>query len=61
VRKEKIRTLPTIKGMVPDLADLPAGCRFADRCPKVEPRCHEEEPALEDTEGGGRVACFRPN
>ncbi len=61
VRKEKLKTLPTIKGMVPDLSDLPTGCRFADRCPKVETRCREEEPVLEDTEGGGQVACFRPN
>jgi peptide/nickel transport system ATP-binding protein len=61
VRKEKLKTLPTIKGMVPDLSDLPTGCRFADRCPKVEARCREAEPILEDTEGGGQVACFRPN
>ena len=39
VRDEKIKTLPTIKGMVPDLADLPKGCRFADRCPKAEAKC----------------------
>ena len=61
VRNEKLKTLPTIKGMVPDLADLPKGCRFADRCPKVEDRCRTEEPPLEDTEGGGKVACFHPN
>jgi len=61
VRSEKLKTLPTIKGMVPDLSDLPTGCRYADRCPKVEARCREEEPHLEDMEGGGQVACFRPN
>ncbi|MFM1557802.1 MAG: ABC transporter ATP-binding protein [Roseibacillus sp.] len=61
VRKEKLKTLPTIQGMVPDLADLPKGCRFADRCPKVEDRCRSEEPPLEDTESGGKVACFHPN
>jgi oligopeptide/dipeptide ABC transporter ATP-binding protein len=61
VRKEKLKTLPTIQGMVPDLADLPKGCRFADRCPKVEDRCRSEEPPLENTESGGKVACFHPN
>ena len=61
VREHKLKTLPTIKGMVPDLSDLPTGCRFADRCPKVEPRCREEQPVLEDTGDGGQVACFRPN
>jgi oligopeptide/dipeptide ABC transporter ATP-binding protein len=61
IRKEKLKSLPTIQGMVPDLADLPKGCRFADRCPKVEDRCRSEEPPLEDTEDGGKVACFHPN
>ena len=61
VRREKLKTLPTIKGMVPDLSDLPTGCRFADRCPKVEARCREKEPVLEHTETGGQVACYRPN
>ena len=61
IREEKLKTLPTIKGMVPDLADLPKGCRYADRCPKVEDRCRSEEPPLEDTESGGKVACFCPN
>ena len=61
VRDEKIKTLPTIKGMVPDLSDLPKGCRFADRCPKAEAKCREEEPPLEDSAGTGKVACFYPN
>jgi oligopeptide/dipeptide ABC transporter ATP-binding protein len=38
--------LKTIEGMVPDLRDLPAGCRFADRCPMVIPACSEREPDL---------------
>jgi peptide/nickel transport system ATP-binding protein len=38
--------LKTIEGMVPDLRDLPAGCRFADRCPMVIPECSEAEPEL---------------
>ena len=29
-RKSK---LPIIEGMVPGLADMPAGCRFQNRCP----------------------------
>jgi len=61
VREEKLKTLPTIKGMVPDLADLPEGCRFADRCPKVVEHCRSEEPALKDAGGRGKVACFCPN
>jgi oligopeptide/dipeptide ABC transporter ATP-binding protein len=36
--------LPTIPGMVPDLADLPRGCKFNTRCPDVMPICYGDEP-----------------
>jgi peptide/nickel transport system ATP-binding protein len=32
--------LTGIPGSPPDLANLPGGCRFAPRCPKVMDRCH---------------------
>lgn len=38
--------LPAINGQPPDLLALQSGCRFAPRCPKVLPRCQEEEPPL---------------
>lgn len=40
------RRLPTIEGIVPDLASLPPGCRFADRCPMVIADCRAAEPSL---------------
>jgi peptide/nickel transport system ATP-binding protein len=60
VRDKKIGRLPVITGMVPDLAHLPKGCRFADRCPRVQTRCREMEPPLTPAAGGGSVACFYP-
>jgi oligopeptide/dipeptide ABC transporter ATP-binding protein len=36
--------LYTIEGQPPSLMDLPVGCRFAPRCPYVEPRCQEVYP-----------------
>ena len=39
--------LPVIEGLVPDLAHLPKGCRFQERCSLVEPECRAAEPALE--------------
>lgn len=45
--------LRTIEGIVPDLAKLPPGCRFAERCPLVIDRCRESEPALERLAGDG--------
>jgi oligopeptide/dipeptide ABC transporter ATP-binding protein len=40
------RRLPTIEGMVPDLRDLPVGCRFQDRCGYVIEKCRTVEPEL---------------
>jgi len=36
--------LATIEGQPPSLMDLPAGCRFAARCPHAEQRCHDTYP-----------------
>jgi oligopeptide/dipeptide ABC transporter ATP-binding protein len=33
-----------MEGTVPDLAQLPAGCRFHPRCPMVMDRCRTEDP-----------------
>ncbi|MBR7832651.1 ABC transporter ATP-binding protein [Actinospica durhamensis] len=38
--------LTGIPGAPPNLADLPSGCRFHPRCPKVMDRCHTEAPEL---------------
>lgn len=59
VREEKIARLPTIEGVVPDLLDLPSGCRFADRCQFSEDRCRTNRPQLSGTETH-QVACFNP-
>ena len=52
------RTLPTIGGTVPDLARLPGGCIFADRCPSVFDRCRSEAPGTYAVADGHRVRCF---
>jgi peptide/nickel transport system ATP-binding protein len=61
IRDQKLEKLPTIKGMVPDLADLPKGCRYADRCPKARERCRKVEPVLEKDLTDRSVSCFYPN
>jgi peptide/nickel transport system ATP-binding protein len=40
------RRLPEIPGMVPPLDALPPGCRFQDRCDRVQARCRREAPEL---------------
>ena len=50
--------LPTIEGVVPDLAKLPKGCRFEERCDEREARCREEEPSLVPAGEGRLSRCF---
>ncbi len=50
--------LPTIAGVVPDLRNLPPGCRFADRCARVTDRCRRQEPTLRTVGPGRLVACW---
>lgn len=38
--------LPGLPGRLPDLYDLPPGCRFAARCPQVQDVCRSAEPPL---------------
>jgi oligopeptide/dipeptide ABC transporter ATP-binding protein len=40
------KRLASIPGYPPRLDDLPAGCRFAPRCPVAVERCHSESPVL---------------
>ena len=51
------RTLPTIGGTVPDLARLPGGCIFADRCPSAFDRCRAEAPLTYTIAEGHHVRC----
>ena len=50
--------LAVIPGTVPDLAAAFAGCRFADRCGQVLPRCHREIPSWAEVAPGHRVRCL---
>jgi peptide/nickel transport system ATP-binding protein len=51
--------LVEIKGMVPSLSELPVGCKFADRCPAAQARCHAEEPPLAVLDSS-QVRCHFP-
>ncbi|WP_413282961.1 ABC transporter ATP-binding protein [Vibrio sp. MA40-2] len=59
VREQKIPRLETINGMVPDLHNLPSGCRFADRCEYATNKCMQETPILSGPKSH-QVACFTP-
>jgi peptide/nickel transport system ATP-binding protein len=51
--------LQTIAGIVPELADLPSGCAFADRCDIAEERCRTTFPAPVTVNAGHTVRCLR--
>ncbi|HEU5229996.1 MAG TPA: oligopeptide/dipeptide ABC transporter ATP-binding protein [Ktedonobacteraceae bacterium] len=49
-------------GQPPDLINVPVGCPYAARCPKVQNRCLQERPELKPVGRGEQVAaCFYPN
>nr|WP_206529700.1 ABC transporter ATP-binding protein [Brevibacillus sp. SYP-B805] len=50
--------LYTIRGNIPNISQLPSGCRFHPRCPHAMERCRQEEPLLREVEGGQYVACW---
>ncbi|HNT73713.1 MAG TPA: ABC transporter ATP-binding protein [Anaerolineae bacterium] len=59
VVKERLDTIP---GAVPNLIDLPPGCKFAPRCmARVDQHLHQcmiEEPPLLDYQPGHKVRCW---
>ncbi|AJY77671.1 ABC transporter ATP-binding protein [Paenibacillus beijingensis] len=50
--------LSSIPGVVPSLHHVPAGCRFAGRCPHADHKCLECAPKLESVEDGHLVRCW---
>jgi peptide/nickel transport system ATP-binding protein len=48
-----------LPGDPPDPRDLPEGCSFAPRCPRVADVCREAEPPLVELEGQRSAACVR--
>ena len=51
--------LATIPGRVPALADLPAGCGFAERCALAQDACRRAPPPLADLVPGHAARCLR--
>ncbi len=56
---EKRYRLPSIEGRVPDMSRPPPGCRFAPRCPFVEPECCTTAPMLVEVTPGHLSRCRR--
>jgi len=50
--------LLNIRGLPPDMTNLPAGCKFHPRCRFRVERCFREEPPLEDVDPGQQARCW---
>ena len=50
--------LEVIEGVVPNLVDLPPGCRFAPRCRSRTEYCLEKSPNLEPVQKDHTVRCW---
>jgi oligopeptide/dipeptide ABC transporter ATP-binding protein len=55
----KLRRLATIEGTVPNLFNLPPGCKFAPRCSYVIDECRQSEPALLAVNSEHASRCIR--
>ena len=51
------KKLYSIKGNVPALVDMPAGCKFRTRCDKASEKC-KIEPPLKEVSNGHYVRCW---
>ena len=54
----EVAELAAIEGMVADMSALPAGCRFAPRCPFADDRCRHERPPVVMLEPKHWSRCF---
>lgn len=51
------KRLKPIRGLMPDPAHLPEGCKFADRCDACRPECKNHEIPMREMEPGHFVRC----
>ncbi|MFC5922064.1 ABC transporter ATP-binding protein [Micromonospora vulcania] len=54
---EKGQQLRTIKGLPPNLMNIPPGCPFNPRCPMAQPVCREQLPPLLQVGNARASAC----
>ena len=56
---KKVDRLSPIQGLVPDPANLPAGCKFNPRCPMATENCRTDEPPVIELTPGHTVRCWK--
>lgn len=56
---ENVRRLKPIPGLMPDPANLPEGCVFADRCAEATEKCRKGYIPVTEVEPGHLVKCLK--
>ena len=56
----KGKRLYNIRGTVPNLRAMPAGCRFSPRCEMASDECRKNKPPLADMGNGHLCRCLHP-
>lgn len=56
--QDSAERLFNIPGSVPDLSEMPKGCRFCTRCLEARDKCFAQEPGLYEIEGQ-KVRCWK--
>ena len=54
---EDVDRLKPIRGLMPNPADLPDGCKFHPRCPYADHQCASQAPGLKDLGDGHLCRC----
>ena len=52
-----VERLHPIQGLMPDPANLPAGCKFHPRCPYADEKCAAQEPEVYEVNPGHMCRC----
>jgi peptide/nickel transport system ATP-binding protein len=52
-------TLPVVRGMVPQLYNMPSGCRFHPRCDNIMDICRTQSPPLFHPKADRHVQCWK--
>ena len=60
INKNKKSTLIPLDGELPSVKNLPTGCYFAGRCPKVQENCKQKQPDYIDVSSSHKVSCYYP-
>lgn len=55
--KKNDKKLKAIPGLIPNILELPKGCKFCSRCAYAKAECFEIEPKLEEIESGHFIRC----